>query len=161
MKHIAGLFALAIVATPALRAQTIALTPASAAPGGAAVVEMWFNAAPDSPALILQFDVTFPARQLTLQSDGMAAAKGPLAAGKSLTCLGRWKKAPETYVYRCMLAGGNKPIPDGAAVTATFQIPPGAKPGPASVQIEEIQVLATNLKVTKVRSSQGVVTITQ
>jgi len=144
----------------ALAGQTLNIASASAAVNQKVPIAIFVQSTPGKQPLILQFDVTFPAPQLKLDPADLKAAPAVEKLKKTITCRGGWRKAPQTYYYRCILAGGVETISDGAVAMLWFQVPPNAKPGKAPIRLEESEALLPGLKREKLKAAQGVITIT-
>src|SRR2546423_12874756 len=115
-------------------AQALTVSPAAGVRGSVASVVISSTFPAGSEPVALQWELSYPSPQLGLENGDLAAGSAAARAGKSLTCVGRAENAG-TYVYRCILAGGGKEIPNGAAAVAAFRIRPQARPGPATVLI--------------------------
>jgi hypothetical protein len=130
------LLSLALLSAP-LWAQAFRIlpTPAELSPGEKAEVRVLLDCPAAKAPAALQFAITFPAQQLNAAA-APAAAPAAQDAGKSLTCSGRWKKAPETYEYACILAGGLKPLANGPVAVLNFRVPQNAAKRPARIRVE-------------------------
>jgi hypothetical protein len=76
-----------------------------------------------------------------------------------MTCKGSWKKAPLTYSYRCILAGGREPIPDGIVATLHLQVKPSAKAGVRAVDLDDASGVNADAKKVQVRRASGKLSI--
>jgi len=84
----------------------------------------------------LQWDLFFIPRQISIQDNDWALGDAANAAGKKLTCVRQLRKNPETYSYRCLVAGGEKPIGDGVVAVLKISVPQGAAGGQAELRLE-------------------------
>lgn len=150
-----------IVCAGGLMAQSLSISPVSAAPGGKTAVEVSVNSPGGSEPLALQWELDFPAQPLVIEPGGPRVAAEAQRAGKSLACTGRWKKAPRTYAYACILAGGQKPIPNGPVAILPFRVAPDAKAGILKIHLERSQAINASRKKVPVKNVEGAVTITR
>jgi hypothetical protein len=133
------------VALTNLYAQSLHLSAASATPSGTAAVTLSLESPPGKEPLALQWEVVYPSPQLGAEGSDFTAGQAAKASGKSLTCAGKPADA-DTYVYRCILAGGQKAIGNGPVATLTFHIRSAARTGTAAVQIQNAAGVSASLK---------------
>ena len=80
-----------------------------------------------------------------MEDSDLVAASAAQSAGKSLSCAGRPEDAG-TYVYRCILIGGDKRLPQGPVVRIGFRVRAEAKLGRATVGLRSAQCVGADLK---------------
>ena len=116
----------------------------------------------ESPAgqepVSLQFEFFYSSPKISVPDSGLEAAGVAQSAGKSLTCAGRPEDAG-TYVYRCILAGGNKQLPPGPVVHIGFRVRTEAKLGKATVGLRNAQGVRADLKTIDFPSQETEVSI--
>ncbi|MBI1792137.1 MAG: hypothetical protein HYR60_31830, partial [Acidobacteria bacterium] len=117
----------------------------------------------ESPAgkepLSLQFEANYPVRQMEADRGGPIVGEPAKSAGKFITCATRWKKAPVVSSLKCIVAGGQKPIPNGKLAALRFKIPVTADYGAYKVTVEEAQSVGADMKLVKLKKAEGTVTI--
>jgi hypothetical protein len=116
----------------------------------------------DSPAgeepQALQWEISYPSPKLGLEDGDLVAGDMAGQAGKSLVCSGRVESAAQ-YVYRCILAGGLKQIPNGAIAVINFRVRSRAEPGPATVRINHALAVGITGREVPIHSNEADVTI--
>ena len=110
------------------------------------MVEIALDAPASQAPVALQWEIDFPAGQLTVAGKGPMAGKAANDSGKSLTCIDRWKKAPQIYSYTCILAGGQKPIANGPVAVIEFKEVAKVSRRKADVRVENIRSVTADLK---------------
>jgi hypothetical protein len=118
-------------------------------------VDLSYAGAGPAAATALEWVVTYPASEVTLVGTGLAVGPTLQAAGKTLTCKGGWKKAPVTYSYKCILAGGRDPVPDGVVATLHLQVKPSAKAGVHALDLDDASGVSADAKKVQVRKVSG------
>jgi hypothetical protein len=128
-------FAFCIALSAPLWAQAFRITPTEASSAKPVEVPILLETAAGKQPAALQWECSFPAQQLK-PAGNPAAGAAAVAAGKTLKCAGRWKKAPEVFAYECILAGGMKPIGNGPIAVLRFRVPANARKGAARIRVE-------------------------
>jgi len=147
-----------MVGPAALFGQTLALSPVTAAPGEFAVIQMSLSSAAGHQPVALQWDAVVPAL-LELQSDRiMRLTVAAQDAGKSLTC-GRAQAAVGAQTVRCLLSGGQKPIPEGTIAILSLRVRETAPPGPVTVRFEQATAVDRDAKASPVDPVETTVTV--
>src|SRR5579871_1057073 len=118
----------------ALPAQTLQVSSRSVSPGDRASIVIALHSEKASGILGLQWDTTFPTRQVSVEGDGPVVSDAGKMAGKSLTCAGKAAKEPEHYSYTCILIGGQKEIAAGPIAIFHFRISAKAQSGDVPVR---------------------------
>jgi hypothetical protein len=141
-------------------AQTLSVSSSTASPGGTTKVDIMFAGSARSTVRpsTLEWTITYPARELVMDQKGPVTGAAARAAGKFVACRGRWKKAPVTYAYHCILAGGVGPVPDGVLATATFRLDPAAKSKAYPIDLEQVTAVAPDAKKIRIQKAGGAVT---
>lgn len=124
-----------LASTAPLWGQAFRVPPADAAPDETVQVQIALESPAGKEPAALQWEATFPVRRLNAAGNPTAGSAAA-GAGKSITCSGRWKKAPEIYAYACILAGGLKPLGNGTIAVMRFKVPLDAPKGPARIRVE-------------------------
>lgn len=138
-------------------AQVLSISTITAVRGTPSGVEISLASPPDKAPVALQWEIEAPARFMNsaLPQPGDALKK----AGKSITCSGKWKKAPVSYTYLCIAAGGKQSIGDGVIAVLPVTVPADAKAGTMPVKIEKAHAVLSDLKKVSIKNAQGAVTV--
>ena len=107
----------------------------------------------------LQWDLVFPVAQVHVQDGNWSPGSAAHAAGKRLMCVKRLSTKPDTYAYKCMLAGGEKTIRDGVVAVVKIDIPETALSGPAVLRLENVLGASFGAVRLEMKPAQGTVTI--
>ena len=151
---IAFLFAL-----PAARGQVLQISPQTAAPGEWVVLEIRFQSPADAPVVALQWELEIPSTALDAQNELLARTLLAVKeAGKSTTCAPA-KKTGEGLVVRCLLVGGQKPVPSGAIVLLSLKLSERGGPGTLRVRIQHGLAVDHDLKQRPIEPAEALVTI--
>jgi hypothetical protein len=138
--------------------RSLTLSPISATPGSVAAVQLALDSSAGQEPLALQWELSYPSPKLGLEDGDLVTGSAASSTGKSLSCAGRVESASE-YVYRCILAGGLKPIPNGPVALINFRVRPNAKPGPATVRIRNAVAVSIDGKEAPIQPNEADVTI--
>ena len=142
---VSGVMWLAACSDVGLFAHGLQLSAPTAAPGEWVAIEVALKSAPGQDILALQWEVEIPARQLDLENErAMRAVIAVQDAGKSLTCAVP-KETPDARTLRCILAGGQKPIPDGKVTLLSLKILENAQPGPIRVRLQNAVAVSRDM----------------
>jgi len=121
--------------------------------GSEAVLKLTLSAA-DKKLTAMQWDIIIPAEQ-TLETHNLGAAGR--SAEKVLQCAGDARVGGKVHTYRCILAGGLKPIPSGDVAELRFKIRRDA--GPIKIRIDHAKGVTADLKATDFASSEGTIVV--
>jgi hypothetical protein len=139
--------------------QTLQVSSVSTPRGESGSVRISLTSPAGSAPAALQWELSYPAEQITIERKNLVVGSAAQSAGKELSCAGRWLKAPQTYAYKCVLAGGQKTMHDGTVALVTFNVPGTASPGRAVLQLSEALGASPEAKEIKIKAGQGAVTI--
>lgn len=128
-----------------LLGQNLRLSSAAASRGDQIGVELSLESPGGKEPLALQWETKIPIAQISLIDDKVLTGSTAAEAGKTLTCAVKEKTA-ETSILRCILAGGQKPIPDGAIAMFRLKISTNAKIGSSSIRVEQPIAVSKDLK---------------
>jgi hypothetical protein len=135
--------------------QTLTVSSTTAQPGRPVAVDVSYATAGVVAPTALEWVISYPSNDLTLVGSEPAPGPSLQAAGKSLSCKGSWKKAPLTYSFRCIVAGGRAPVPDGVVSTLRFQVKSSVKPGVRAVDLDDASAVTVDAKKVQVRKVAG------
>ena len=134
------------------------ISPAAAFRGDRAIVIISLNAKPVSTAVGLQWELSYPSVALGTDERDVMVGGAALAAGKTLTCSGIADDAAQ-YMYRCVLAGGSTPIPNGAVAQVIFHVRETARLGPATLDIRNAMAVAADGKRVDITPAHADITV--
>jgi len=134
------------------------VSPASAFRGDRAIVVISLNAKPGSPSVGLQWELSYPSVALGTDEREVVAGGAALSAGKTLTCTGIAEDAAK-YMYRCVLAGGSTPIPNGPVAQIIFRVRESARLGPATLEIRNAMAVAPDGKRVDITPTRADITV--
>ncbi len=158
---LSGLMWLAACSDVHLFAQSLQLSAPTAAPGEWVAIEIALKSPPGKDILALQWEVEIPARQLDLENErAMRAVIAVQDAGKSLTCAVP-KETADARTLRCILAGGQKPIPDGKVTLLSLKIRENAQPGPIRVRLQNAVAVSRDLERVPFEPAETTVAVPQ
>jgi len=143
---------------PALTAQTLRLSSASASRGDQITIELSLASPAGKEPLALQWETKIPVASLTPVEEQGFTGDTVLPAGKSLTCAVREKTAA-SYTSRCILAGGLRPIPNGLVGRLRLRIPVNAPVGEAHIRVENAIAVSRDSKAVPLNPVETVVTV--
>jgi hypothetical protein len=156
---VSGILWLAACSGTHLYAQSLQLSAPTAAPGEWVAIEIALKSPPGKDILALQWEVEIPAKQLDLANERtMRAVITVQEAGKSVTCAVP-KETRDARTLRCILAGGQKPIPDGKVTLLSLKILENAPPGPIRVRLQNAMALGRDMERVPVEPVETMVTV--
>jgi hypothetical protein len=129
--------------------QALHVSSVSGSPGDKIAIEISLVSSVGEGPDTLKWETIFPAQLLEVVG-GPEAAGAAKESGKSLTCTQR-----ESYLYVCILAGGQKPIANGPIARFPFRIRADAHPGTANVRTSKVEAVTKDLKTLKLSGSDG------
>jgi len=138
---VAGIACLA----PALLGQTLRLSSASASRGDQITVELSLESPAGKEPLALQWETKVPVATFGPIDDKSFTGATAQDTGKSLNCAVKEKNS-DSYISRCILAGGQKPISNGPVARLRLRIPMNAPVGEAHIQVENATVASREAK---------------
>jgi len=140
------------------RRHDLRLSPISAARGSVAAVRLELNSPAGEEVQALQWELSYPSPRLGIEDGDLVASSAASSAGKSLVCAGRVESAAG-YVYRCILAGGLKVVPNGSVAVFNFRVRSHAELGRATVRINNALAVVIGGKEVAIQPNEADVTI--
>lgn len=138
--------------------QSLQLVPVTGSAGESVTVPIALEHSPGREPTALQWEIEI-ANQLQPESQRIARATlAVIEAGKSLTCIVAGKST-EGRLVRCVLAGGQKPIPTGTIVLLPLRITDRAQAGTARILLDHALAVSEDLKQLPINPVETVVTI--
>ena len=138
--------------------QTLQLGPVTGSAGDWVTVPISFQRSPEREPTALQWEIQIASQ---LEPETRRIARAVLAvteAGKSLTCAFVGKSA-EGWSVRCVLAGGQKPIPPGTIALLAVRIADRAQAGTAPIRLDHVLAVTQDLKQLPIDSAATLITI--
>jgi hypothetical protein len=143
----------------ALFAQRLQLSTAVASGGEEVAIQLSLVSPDGKTPLALQWDTSVP---VALDIVDWAIPKGSAVEGlgKTLTCAAAERSA-EKIPSRCILAGGQKPIPDGPVAILRLRISRDVQAGSARIRLDQGIAASRDLKQVPLGPVETAVTIRQ
>jgi hypothetical protein len=134
------------------------ISPASAFRGDRAIVVISLNAKSGNPSVGLQWELSYPSIALGTDERELVPGGAALSAGKTLSCTGI-ADDPAKYMYRCVLAGGSSPIPNGPVAQIIFRVRESARLGPATLEVRNAMAVAPDGKRVEITPTRADVAV--
>jgi hypothetical protein len=134
------------------------ISPAAAFRGDRAIVVITLNAKPGGGSVGLQWELSYPSVALGTDERELVPGGSAVSAGKTLTCTGIADDAAK-YIYRCVLAGGSAPIPNGPVAQMIFRVRESARLGPATLEIRNAMAVAPDGKRVDIGPAHSDITV--
>lgn len=147
-------FAFLLLAAVPVCAQSLKMASVSAQKGQVGTLLLAISSPDGKAPAALQWDIAYPAPKIGIGEKDIIAGGAAESSGKELTCAGRPQNA-ETYVYRCVLAGGTKTIPNGTVAIIKFQVRPTTLSGPVTVEVRNVEGASTQASKVEVSAVQA------
>jgi hypothetical protein len=115
---------------------------------------------PGKAPAALQWEFTFPPNVVVDLAD-IAAGSSAESAQKALTCrsIEKTKDAGQGSVYGCILAGGQKPIPNGPVAAVRYRVPLEIRQIAEKVRVGKAIGATADLKRVEFEGAQAVITV--
>jgi hypothetical protein len=147
-----------LLAGLSLHGQTLKMASVSAQKGQVGTLLLTLSSPEGKAPAALQWDIAYPSPKIGIGEKDVIAGGAAESSGKDLTCAGHPEGAG-TYVYRCVLAGGVKPIRNGTLAIIKFQVRPTTLPGPVIVEIRNAQGASAEAAKVEIASTQAEITV--
>lgn len=141
----------------ALAAQVLQVSPSTAARGKAGSFLIRMDAPPGRGPASLQWDLVVP-KQVTVDVRDVVPGSSAASAEKAITCAAA-AKGGDAITYRCVLAGGARPILNGAVAVVRYVVAASASPGAITVRLENALGAAKDMAKIDFPKAQGQITI--
>ena len=115
---------------------TLAISPHTVAPGGAAVILVALNSSTDNEPVALQWQFSYPSPQIGIDNRQITADEAVKSADKTVSCAGK-PEGPGTYKYTCIVVGGTKRMHNGAVALIPLQVRNTARMGTVTVVLTD------------------------
>jgi hypothetical protein len=148
-----------ILASAGVCAQTLLVPPSVVARGGSGSLLLTLKSPEGKAPLAMQWEFTFPPSVAVDVAD-IVAGSAAESAQKVLTCRAvRTQDRAQGSVYGCILAGGQKPIPNGPIATVRYQVPPETRQITEKVRVGKALGVTAELKSVELASTQAAITV--
>jgi len=137
--------------------QSLEITPSSVDRGSANIFRILLKYSSGKEPAALQWEILAPP-EIMIELAGIVVGSEAEGAAKALTCAGK-KGAEAGRAYACILAGGVKPIPEGAIAIVRYSAGPKAEAGQLKVRIEKAAGASVELKRLSIADASGMITI--
>ena len=117
-------------------------------------VEVFIDSPPGRELVTLQWEVVVPAQLLDSVGDGPETGRAAADSGKLVRC-----SKQKSYLYVCLLTGGQKPIMNGPIAVFQFKIRTDAQPRTTALRIEKVEGVTSDRRQSTLNSAEGTVTI--
>jgi hypothetical protein len=107
----------------------------------------------------LQWEIEVPMQHVRVEEDGIEAGPAAVGAGKQVQCSGRWRKAPRTYSYVCLVSGAGSALASGTVAVLTLVVPEETKAGRYTFRIDRATAVTKGLKAIRLKEASGVVAV--
>ncbi len=152
------LLALVLLASSrTLAAQSLSLSGAAATRGEEVALELSVDSPTGKEPLALQWDFSIPAT-LVMVSCAMPPGSEAERVGKTLKCAAAGK-GEGTTESRCILAGGDKPIPNGPVAMVRLKISKEASAGAMRIRVGQGTAVSRDLKQVPLGPVEATVTV--
>ena len=149
-----------VLASAGLWAQSLSIPPSTVTRGASGSLLLTLESPQGKAPLALQWEFTFPPNVMVDPAD-IAAGSAAESAQKALTCraVERTKDAGQGSVYGCILAGGQKPIPNGPVAAVRYRVPLEIRQIAEKVRVEKAIGATADLKKVELEGTQAVITV--
>jgi len=137
--------------------QTLQIPPVTVNRDSANILRLVFTGRPDQPVSAIQWELVVP-REFQIEAADVVPGTAAESAGKSISCSNR-TTPKEGKVCLCVLIGGVRPIPDGAIAIVKFSTAADLTKGTASVRLQKILGVSSDLKKLPVPDSSGAIKV--
>jgi hypothetical protein len=140
-------------------AQTLLIPPSMVARGGSGSLLLTLESPAGKAPLALQWEFNFP-RNVAVDLADIAAGSAAESAQKTLTCRAvKTKDGAQGSVYGCILAGGQKPVPNGPVAVVRYRVPAEIRQIAEKVRVGKAIGVTADLKSIELASTQATITV--
>ena len=149
-----------MLASAGLWAQSLSIPPSTVTRGASGSLLLTLESPPGKAPAALQWEFTFPPNVVVDLAD-IAAGSSAESAQKALTCrsVEKTKDAGQGSVYGCILAGGQKPIPNGPVAAVRYRVPLEIRQIAEKVRVGKAIGATADLKRVEFEGAQAVITV--
>jgi hypothetical protein len=149
-----------VLASAGVWAQTLLIPPSMVTRGGSGSLLLTLESPQGkAPLLALQWEFTFPPNVAVDVAD-IVAGSAAESAQKTLTCRPlKTKDGGPGSVYGCILAGGQKALPNGPMAVVRYRVPPEIRQIAERVRVAKALGVTADLKSVELASTQAAITV--
>ena len=149
-----------LLACTSLWAQSLSMPLSTVTRGGSGSLLLTLESPQGKAPLALQWEFTFPPNVVVDLAD-IAAGSAAESAQKALACrsVERTKEGGPGAVYACILAGGQKPIPNGPVAAVRYRVPLEIRQIAEKVRVGKAIGATADLKRVDIAGAQAVITV--
>src|ERR1019366_6147297 len=149
-----------VLASTGLWAQSLSIPPSTVTRGASGSLLLTLASPQGKAPAALQWEFTFPPNVVVDLAD-IAAGSSAESAQKALTCrsVEKTKDAGQGSVYGCILAGGQKPIPNGPVPAVLCGFPLNVRQIAEKVRVGKAIGATGDLKRVGFEGAQAVITV--
>lgn len=138
----------------AMKKRELRISPAAGSPGDEVELELSFQAPEGAEIMALQWQTAVPVQVLEWAGAGPEIGQSARDANKFVRC-----SMTRSYVYTCLLAGGERPLMSGPLAIFHFKIRSGVQRRTTAVQIEQVKAVTLNGQEYNLSSAEAEVNI--
>jgi hypothetical protein len=140
-------------------AQSLLIPPSMVTRGGSGSLLLTLKSPEGKAPLALQWEFTFPPNVVVEAAD-IAAGSAAESAQKALTCrVVKTKDGAQGSTYGCILAGGQKPLPNGPVAIVRYRVPTEVRQIAEKVRVAKALGVSADLKSIELEGTQAAITV--
>lgn len=149
-----------VLASAGLWAQSLSMPPSTVTRGASGSLLLTLESAQGKAPLALQWEFIFPLNVVVDVAD-IVAGSAAESAQKAITCrvVERSKDAGQGSVYACILAGGQKPIPNGPIAAVRYRVPLEIRQIPEKVRVAKAIGATADLHKVEFEGTQAAINV--
>jgi hypothetical protein len=148
-----------ILASAGAWGQSLLMPPSMVARGGSGSLLLTLKSPEGKAPLALQWEFTFPPNVVVEAAD-IVAGSAAEAGQKMLTCRAvKRNDGGQGLLYACILAGGQKPVPNGPVAVVRYRVPAEIRQIAAKVRVAKAIGVTADLKSVDLASTEAAITL--
>jgi len=148
-----------VLASAGAWAQILLIPPSMVMRGGSGSLLLQLESPEGKAPLALQWEFTFPPNVAVDVAD-IVAGSAAESAQKTLTCRAvKTKDGAQGSVYGCILAGGQKALPNGPIAVVRYRVPPEIRQIAEKVRVVKALGVTADLKSVELAGTQAAITV--
>jgi hypothetical protein len=148
------------LASTGLWAQTLSIPPSLTARGSSGSLLLILDSPPGKAPAALQWQFTFPPN-VSVDMPDIIAGSAAESGQKALTCrlVGDAKETGKSAVCACIVAGGQKAIPNGPIAIVRYRVPREIRQIPEKVRAGKVVGVTADLRSIEIPDAQGAIVL--
>ena len=148
-----------ILASAGAWGQSLLIPPSMVARGGSGSLLLMLQSPEGKAPLALQWEFTFPPNVAVDVAD-IVAGSAAETSQKALACRAvKVKDGVQGSTFGCILAGGQKPLPNGPIAIVRYQVPTEVRQITAKVRVAKALGVTADLKSVELAPTQATITV--